>query len=174
MIRAVPRLALAVAGAIVYAVSGGLMGAQNAGWLAERDANALLPFLGIGAALAITAMRKTSFHERLASSAIGRIGGCLLVLGAVLYVVSWAIDFAIFGTLTLAFGLICVAVAFWAARIGEVIDRVLAVLAAVFSLTWNTETPSAFLLVGVGVIWAVLSFRMLRSRGFAAAPSARA
>ena len=31
------------------------------------------------------------------------------------------------------------------------------------SITWNTETLSAFLLVGVGLVWAILSIRLLKS-----------
>ena len=70
------------------------------------------------------------------------------------------IEFAIFGTLTLAVGLTCVAFAFWVRRLGSVVDRALVTLSAIGSLTWNTETTSAFLLVGVGLIWVVLAVRL--------------
>ncbi len=156
------RVVLAVAGALVYAGAGGVMGAQNAGWLGpERNANALLPFLGVGAALVVVALRSTPFHHRLRESPVGQVSGYLLAVGAVLYVVSWAIEFAIFGTLTLAFGLICLSIAMWARRVLGMTDRILITLSAIGSLTWNTETESAFLLVGVGVIWAFLSVRLL-------------
>jgi hypothetical protein len=155
------RPVLAVVGAVVYAVAGGLMGAENAGWLSfAQNANALLPFLGIGAALVIVAARGTSFHQQLRIDAVGRVAGYLLAVGAVLYVVSWLIQFAIFGTLTVALGLICLAFTFWARRLGQVIDRVLVTLSAIGSLTWNTETTSALLLVAVGLIWAVLAVRL--------------
>jgi len=164
---------LATIGAIVYALAGGLIGAQNADWLGlERNANALLPFLGLGAALVILAVRTTSFHEQLRNYPAGLVAGYLLTAGALLYVISWVIQFAILGTLTLALGLICLAFTFWARRLGDVIDRVLVTLSAIGSLTWNTETTSAFLLVGVGLIWAVLAVRLLPpklpSRGYAA------
>ncbi len=156
------RPVLATIGAIVYALAGGLIGAQNADWLGvERNANALLPFLGLGAALVIIAARTTSFHEHLRNSLVGRVAGYLLMAGAVLYVVSWIIQFAILGTLTLALGLICLAFTLWAQRLGDVIDRVLVTLSAIGSLIWNTETTSAFLLVGVGLIWVVLAVRLL-------------
>jgi len=147
---------------MVYALAGGLIGAQNADWLGMgRDANALLPLLGLGVALVIAAARTTSFHEHLRTFPAGRVSGYLLMAGALLYVVSWIIQFAILGTLTLALGLICLAFTFWAQRLGDVIDRVLVTLSAIGSLTWNTETTSAFLLVGVGLIWAVLAVRLL-------------
>lgn len=157
-----PRTGLATVGAIVYAVAGGVIGAQNADWLGpERNANALLPLLGLGAGLVIIATRSTPFHERVSLSVVGRVAGYLLVTGALLYVVSWIIQFAILGTLTLALGLICLAFTLWARRLGAVVDRLLVSVSAIGSLTWNTETASAFLLVGVGLIWAVLAFRLL-------------
>jgi len=156
------RPIVAVAGALVYAVAGGVMGAQNADWFgAGRNANALLPILGVGAGLVVIAARATSFHEQLSGSPAGRVGGYLAAAGAVFYVVSWLIEFAIFGTLTLALGLICVALAFWVRRLGSAVDRALVTLSAIGSLTWNTETTSAFLLVGVGLIWVVLAVRLL-------------
>lgn len=144
------------------------MGAQNADWFGlGRDANALLPFLGMGAALVIVALRSTSFHEELRGFPLGQVGGYLLSVGAVLYVVSWAIQFAIFGTLTLALGLMCLATTFWARRLGQVSDRILVTLSAIGSVTWNTETQSAFLLVAVGLIWIVLAVRLLTTENFA-------
>lgn len=156
------RPVLAAVGAILYAVAGGVIGAQNADWLGpERNANALLPLLGLGAALVIIATRSTSFHEHVSLSLVGRVAGYLLLAGALLYVVSWIIQFAILGTLTLALGLICLAFTLWTRRLGAVVDRVLVTVSAIGSLTWNTETTSAFLLVGVGLIWAILAFRLL-------------
>jgi len=155
------RPLLATVGGIVYALAGGIIGAQNADWLGpERNSNALLPFLGVGAALVIVAARTTSFHEQLRNYRVGRVAEYLLMTGAMLYVVSWIVQFAILGTLTFALGLFCLAFTFWARRLGGVIDRVLVTLSAIGSLTWNTETTSAFLLVGVGLIWVVLAVRL--------------
>jgi len=94
----------------------------------------------------------------------GRLGiaiECLVVAGPVMYVLSWAVEFAILGTLTLAIGLACLTVAVWFGRLMTVFDRVLITLSAIGSFTWNTETTSAFLLVGVGFIWAILCARLL-------------
>lgn len=88
-------------------------------------------------------------------------------MGAALYVVSWVIQFAILGTLTLGLGLICLGFTFWARRLGQVIDRVLVTLSAIGSLTWNTETTSALLLVAVGVIWAFLAVRLFTRESLA-------
>ena len=108
---------------MVYALAGGMIGAQNADWLGlERNANALLPSLGVGVALVIVAVRTTSFDEQLRKHPVGRVAGYLLMASALLYVVSWMIQFAILGTLTLALGLICLAFTFWARRLGDVID----------------------------------------------------
>ncbi len=52
-----------------------------------------------------------------------RILGCTCLCPS--SVVSWVIQFAILGTLTLALGLICLAFTFWARRPNQVIDRVL-------------------------------------------------
>ncbi len=77
------------------------------------------------------------------------------------------IQFAIIGTLTHALGLICLAFTFWARRLNQVIDRVLVTLSAIGSLTWNTETTSALLLVAVGLIWAVLAVRLFTPESLA-------
>lgn len=160
-----------MAGALVYAVAGAVLGAQNVGWLgAGRDANALLPVLGVGAGLVVAAVRSSSLHDDLRGFPAGRVGGYLAAAGAVLFVFSWLIEFAIFGTLTLGLGLVCVAWAFWARRVGTVVDRGLATLSAIASLTWNTETTSAFLLVGVGLAWAVLVLRLLAPQRRSAHP----
>ena len=80
----------------------------------------------------------------------------LLILNAV-------VEFAIFGTLALAFGLIGLALVVLGRRLLPPGDRLLIVLSAIASITWNTETLSAFLLVGVGLAWAMLSVRLLQS-----------
>jgi hypothetical protein len=153
----------ALLGAIVYAAAGALMGSQNAGWFElERDANALLPTLGVGASLVVVAFASSTLHMRLREAgSLGRATQVLLVVGPLLYILSWLIQFAIFGTLCLGIGLVCLAVAVSREKLVPVTERVLIILSAVGSLTWNTETVSAFLLVGVGAIWMILSIRLL-------------
>ena len=163
MIRRGKRLAVAIGGALLYATSGAVMGASNAGWLArEVEANQLLAGLGIGAGFVVMMFAGTDFSRALKRTGVGRAARWLLIIGSALYVVGGMIEFAIFGTLALAAGLFCLAAAVFNDRLGAAADRVLIALSAVGSITWNTETPSAFLLVGVGVIWAVLSVRLTR------------
>lgn len=113
MTRSALKLTTALLGAIVYAAAGALMGSQNAGWFGlERDANALLPTLGVGAALVVVAFASSTLHMRLREAGrLGRATQVLLVVGPLLYILSWLIQFAIFGTLCLGIGLVCLAVA---------------------------------------------------------------
>ena len=158
------RLVLGVVGSLIYAGAGAVIGAQNAGWSGlQRNSNQLLPALGVGAALVVIAFAGTRFRERVhRSGAVGVASEALLVLGPVLYVVSELIEFAIFGTFSLGIGLVCLAVTVVRGKFVPVIDRVLIVLSAIGSLTWNTETVSAFLLTGVGLIWVILTLRLLK------------
>lgn len=144
---------------------------MNAGWLdVGTDANGSMPFMGIGAALVVIAFASSNLNHRLGEAGgTGRAAKVLLVLGPALYVVSWLIRFAIVGTLSLGVGLVCLAVAVTRFKLVPVADRALIILSAVGSLTWNTETVSAFFLVGVGLIWMVLSIRLL-NRGSLTAP----
>jgi O-antigen ligase len=85
----------------------------------------------------------------------------LLVVGPAFLVLSWVVEFATIGTLAFGIGLVCLAVAVTRERLVPATDRALIILSAIGSLTWNTETVSAFLLVGVGLIWLILSIRLL-------------
>lgn len=157
------RLPLAVIGGLIYAAAGALIGSQNAGWFGlGREANDVLPLLGVGAALVAVAFTGTSFSERLKKAgALGVASRILVVVGCVLFIMGSLIDFAIFGTLSLAAGLIFMAVAVTRHKLVSVTDRILIIASAVGSITWNTETTSAFLLVGVGLIWIVLAVRLI-------------
>jgi hypothetical protein len=159
------RRNIALLGATIYAAAGALIGSMNAGWFGlERNANALLPTLGVGAALIVIAFFSTSFHMRLREAgSLGRVTQVLLVVGPVFFILSWVIEFAIIGTLSLGLGLVCLAVTVTRWKFVSTTDRVLIILSAVGSLTWNTETVSAFPLVGVGAVWMVLSIRLLPS-----------
>ena len=159
------RLVIALLGATIYATSGAVMGSMNADWFGlERNANALLPPLGVGAALVVIAFASSTFNRRLREiGKLGRATQVLLVVGPLLFVLGFVIDFAILGTLAVGAGLVCLAVAVVRRKLVSATDRALIILSAVGSLTWNTQTLSAFLLVGVGLIWAILSIRLLRS-----------
>jgi hypothetical protein len=161
------RVTLGVLGALIYAGAGTVMGSQNAGWFGlERNSNQLLPILGVGAALVVLAFAPSHFRERVhGTGALGITSEVLLVLGPLLYIVSAIIDFAIFGTLSFGLGLLCLAIAVVRAKVVPVVHRVLIALSAMGSLTWNTETVSAFLLTAVGLIWVVLTIRLLNDDG---------
>ena len=72
------------------------------------------------------------------SAAMGRIWIAVAVVGALVFA----------------------AAGFVWSRVPSRVDHLLAAFATVGSLTWNTETLSAFLLVGVGLLFGVLSLRM--------------
>ena len=163
MIRRSKRLTVAVGGALLYAVSGAVIGASNAGWLArEVESNRLLPGLGIGAGFVVMMFAGTGFSRALKRTAVGRAARGFLIAGPVLYVVGGMIEFAIVGTLAMAIGLFCLTVTVFIDQLGTSADRYLVAVSAVGSITWNTETTSACLLVGVGLVWAVLSVRLTR------------
>ncbi len=157
------RIALGVLGALIYAGAGAVMGSQNAGWFGpERESNDLLPVLGVGAGLVVVAFMPSSFNAHLGSSGgLGKASQVLIVVGCVLFVFGSLIGFAIFGTLGFGFGLVLLAVTVTKEKLVSLADRILIILSAIGSLTWNTETVSAFLLVGVGLIWVILSIRLL-------------
>ena len=158
------RVAVGFAGGLVFAMTGAIVGSQNAGWFGlERNANAALPALGVGTALLGVGFWSSSFDQQLTQTgSLGRAARILIVMASVAYIVSWLIEFAIIGTFTLGIGLVCLAIAVVRATGFSRVDRILIALSAVGSLTWNTETVSAFLLVGVGAIWMILSMRLLR------------
>lgn len=160
------RTWIGVLGGVIYASAGAVMGSMNAGWFGlDREANSTLPALGVGAALVVFAFSSSELHAGLRDAGrLGRATQLLLVIGPSLYVLSWVVDFAILGTVALGSGLICLSVVAIRRRLVPSFDSALIVGSAVGSLTWNTETLSAFLLVGVGLIWAFLSVRLLPSK----------
>ena len=161
------KLVIALLGGVIYAAAGSVIGSMNAGWLGlERNANAVLPALGVGAALVVIAFFSTTLHVRLREvGALGRVTQVLITVGSLFFVLSWVIEFAIVGTLCLGLGLVCLSVSVTRWRLVAITDRVLIILSALGSLTWNTETVSAFLLVGVGILWIIISIRLLPRSG---------
>ena len=160
-------MTIAWLGALSYGTGGALMGSMNAGWFdLGRGSNDTLPLIGIGAGLIILAFYRSAFHARLKEA-----GGLylaiaiLLTIGVLFNVLQPVLEFAIFGTFGLGFGLICLSVAVWSRILVPLLDRILITLSAAGSLTWNTETTSAFLLVGVALLWVAISFRLLLTEG---------
>ncbi|MDX1448465.1 MAG: hypothetical protein R3246_05320 [Acidimicrobiia bacterium] len=154
-----PWMALAALGGIVFAAGGAVMGSMNAGAFGlQRDADAVFPFLGLGVLMLATGWAAS--RQGWGSTFLGKAAAALVVLGAVFFLANPVLQFAILGTLSFGLGLVLFTVTLWRQRLMTGADRLLATLAAVGSLTWNTETLSAFLLVPVGLLLAVLSVRM--------------
>jgi hypothetical protein len=153
----------ALLGAVLFAAGGATMGSMNADWFGlERDANALFPLLGVGAGLVVVGFARSNLTRRLHEAGwLGRAARYLLIVAPVLLILNAVVEFAIIGTL--AFGLITLAVVVFRRRLFHPGDRLLVALSAIGSITWNTETLSAFLLVGVGLVWAILSVRLLKA-----------
>ena len=154
---------MAVVGALVFAAAGFVMGAMNAGWLGlERDVNSMFPLLGIGVLWMLAGWWRRVGRQVWRSSGLGKAATVAVALGGLFFLLNPILQFAIFGTLFFGFGLGLFTVTLWRQDLLTRADHLIASFATVGSLTWNTETLSAFLLVGVGVLLAVLSVRMAR------------
>lgn len=156
---------LGVLGGLVFAATGAFWGVMNAGWFAlERDADRyfLQAWLGVGVALVVVGFLAAGWGGRLSSAGVaGRAAVWLFLAAPILNILSAVIEFAIVGTLALGLGLILLTFAAFRHRLVPRLDRWLVLLSAVGSVTWNTETQSVWLLVGVGLIWVVLALRLL-------------
>ena len=154
---------VAVAGAMTYGATGAVWGSKNSGLFGTaRDNGGLQVWLGIGVALLLMGFAMAGWGRRMwQARPLGPAAVVALVAGALLNVVSEVVDFAILGTLGLAVGLGLLAVVAWRHRLVRRVDGWLLVASAVLSLTWNTETASAWLLAVNGAVWVVLSLRLL-------------
>jgi hypothetical protein len=152
---------VAVVGALLFAAGGFVMGAMNAGWLGlERDVNSMFPLLGLGVLAMMAGWSGGVGRTVWASGALGKAATVMALLGGLFFLLNPILQVAIFGTLLFGFGLGLFSVALWRKELMGREDHLLASFAAIGSLTWNTETLSAFLLVGVGALLALLSMRM--------------
>src|SRR3990170_7434852 len=67
------RILIGVLGGMIYASAGAVMGSMNAGWFGlDREANAMLPWMGVGAALVVFAFSSSKLHAGLRDA--GRLG----------------------------------------------------------------------------------------------------
>lgn len=154
--------ATAVLGGLVFAGAGATMGSMNAGWFGlEPNANALFPLLGAGVLLLAVPWVRAGWPRTLWElGLLGKAAAVLLVLAPALLLLNPVLQFAIFGTLGLGIGLALLTATLWQQRVGTKADRVMATLAVIASLSWNTETLSAFLLAAVGLLLATVSVRL--------------
>jgi hypothetical protein len=147
---------------MLFAGAGAAMGSMNAGWFElSRDVNGIFPLLGAGVLLVAAGWLGSGWARRLwTTGSLGRAAVALVTSGAVLFLVNPLLQFAIFGTLSFGIGLALLAIVLWRHQMAAKVDRLLAALAALGSLTWNTETVSSFLLVAVGLVLMALSLRL--------------
>ncbi len=138
------------------------MGSMNAGWFGlTRDVNGVFPLLGAGVLPVVAGWLGSGWARRLWHAGIfGRAAVALVTSGAILFLLNPLLQFAIFGTLTFGIGLALFAIVLWRHQMMAKVDRLLAALGALGSLTWNTETVSSFLLVAVGLVLMALSLRL--------------
>lgn len=151
----------AVVGGVVYAVAGGLIAGRNLGWLAGSPANAALMWLGVGLAMIVLAFALVHGDDIWRASAAGRVAAVSGVAAPLILLVSRLVEFAIFGTFTTFIAVAAFAVMTHRGRRLPAPDVVLLYVAAVASVTWNTETPSAALLIVVGFVGSWVSYRAL-------------
>jgi hypothetical protein len=156
---------LGVLGGLLFAGTGAFWGVMNAGRFAlERDAGRYLlqAWLGVGVAFVVIGFLAAGWGGHLTSAGIaGRAATWLLAAAPILEIVGELVEFAFIGTFALGLGLILLTVAVFRHQLVPRFDRWLILLSAVGSVTWNTETQSVWLLVGVGLIWVVLSARLI-------------
>ncbi len=160
---------LAFIGATTYAATGAFWGSMNARWFGLASRGERIQFwLGLGVGFVLIGFAKAGWAQRLKGEGWpGRWAVWLLMAAAPLNAMSAVIEFALFGTLALGFGLVLFAVVAFRRVLMPSLDRWLVTASAVASLTWNTETLSVWLLAGVGLIWMVLSVRLIPVPGTA-------
>jgi hypothetical protein len=154
----------AVFGGLVYAVAGGVMAARNLGWFGwAPDANSLFVWLGAGLALMVVGFGLRYGRDIRRSGVAGRIAAAAGISAPIILLLSRLIEFAIFGTLATFVAIAAFTVTVHRGRLLGRLEVVLLYVATVASITWNTETASAALLVVVGLIGAWVAYRALVS-----------
>lgn len=152
----------AVIGGIVYALAGALMAAGNLGWFrGAPDANSLFVWLGLGLALIVLALAVTYGADIWRRGLPGRVAAVSGVAAPLILLMSRLIEFAIFGTFATFVAILAFTVTVHRGKALPNVDVALLYVAAVASITWNTETASAALLVIVGLIASWVSYRAL-------------
>ena len=160
----------AVAGGVIYAVAGGVMAARNLGWFGwSQNSDPVMVWLGLGLALIVLAFGVVRGADIWSGGPAGRIAAVAGIAAAITLLASGVIQFAIFGTLLTFVAFVAFTVMVYRRRHLPRSDVTLLVVATVASITWNTETPSAALLVVVGLVAGWISFRALLADRWAVA-----
>jgi hypothetical protein len=146
----------------VYAVAGAVMAARNLRWFGwTPSANPLMVWLGLGLALQVAALGIAFGPQILRAGVAGKVAAAAGSLAPLILLLSRLVEFAIFGTLATFLAIAAFTVAVLRHALLPRPDVVLLAFATVASITWNTETASAALLVVVGLIGAWICYRAL-------------
>lgn len=138
------------------------MAARNLRWFGwSPNANPLMVFLGLGLALIVLAFAVLRGADIWRRGLVGRVAAVAGVGAPVLLLASALIEFAIFGTLLTFVAVLAFSVMVHRSGLMMTSDVVLLYVATVASITWNTETASAALLIIVGLIASWISYRAL-------------
>ena len=152
----------AIVGGFIYAVTGAVMAVANLGWFGlPRDANGLSFWLGAGLALVVAGFAAQHGEDIQRRGKLGRWTARVSIAASIILLLSGVIEFAIFGTLATFVALLMFTLLVRQDRLLPQLDVVLLGIATVASITWNTETPSAALLIIVGLVAAWVSYRAL-------------
>ncbi len=155
----------AILGGFVYAVTGAVMAARNLRWFGwVPEANPLFVWLGVGLALVVGGFALRHGTDIRSRGALGRWTARAGIAAPIFLLLSWVIEFAIFGTVITFAAILMFTVLVHRARLLPRLDVVLLAVATVASITWNTETPSAALLIIVGLVAAWVSYLALVAR----------
>lgn len=164
--------AAAVIGGIIYAVSGAHMAAGNLRWFGRSPgANEHFLWLGIGFVLIVVAFGAVRGRQIWRQGPPGQIASVAGVVAPLMLLVSRMIEFAILGTLMTFIAILAFAVTVHLRKLMPRVDVVLLYVAALASITWNTETGSAALLVIVGLVASWISYRALVASAWRSAGS---
>ncbi len=149
----------AIVGGLVCAITGVLIAAGNLGWFGVgRDANGRAVWLGVGLGLVVLGFTVQHGRDIYRRGALGRGVARTSIAAIVLLLLSRVLEFAILGTLATFAAILLFTLLVRKERLLSRRDVVLLALATVASITWNTETASAALLIIVGLVATRISY----------------
>jgi hypothetical protein len=152
----------AILGGVIFAAAGAVMAAGNLGWLGgSPEANDLFVYLGVGLALVVGGFAATHGADISSRGQLGRIVSVAAIAASVILLGSRLLEFAILGTLAIFVTLLGFTRLVQRDKLLPTPDVVLLSVAMVASITWNTETPSAALLIVVGLAASWISYHAL-------------
>ncbi len=155
----------AIVGGFVYAVAGAVWSASNLRWFGWTPAANPLGdpsfWLGIGLSLVVAGFAVGHGADIRSRGALGRWTAWAGIVAPVFLLLSPVIQFAIFGTVVTFTAILMFTLLVHRGRLLSRLDVSLLCIATVASITWNTETPSAALLIIVGLVASWISYRAL-------------